>query len=577
MYRDEAREPFRFPSHWLTYLLTVYFFSEAGFTVKCAGKTIDMGESGGESGRLHLTSTFLSDLNTTPSRTNLIAINSFWMVLDTVTSLVGGIFASALVARAFGPEQLGYYSYVMWMVTMTGIIGRVGLPVAVSRGVVQGFAEGNYSDVKALIFRLSLVQLAIALVLTIAGLTSLAYQLPAQYWGFAFIGVLATVPSMQLAIVSAANQAVENVGSNVIASLVSTFANLAGIFLTLYAGFGLIGLAASLLLSRIVDLVIRYWLYRRYFAPFFRMAGPPSTLTVKARRELIAFCMHSTVLQILSIVIWDRSETLFLKWFSPIAQLAFYSLPFSIVQQTSFFYRTFTSSAGISLLRRRIESPEGSEQMTGTMLRYTALVAFPITLGLAAVSPSLISVLYGINYLPAIPVLALASGFGAFRALVYPLEQLVIAENRQDLLIRALIISSVANVLLALALIPHFGAVGAATCNGLTQAFACWVAWRLFLKHFPMRMPWNSILRIVVASTIMAGFASLWTLATAPPVAVLLAGVLTGITVYPLALRWTGSIGQEDADRLSSLARLLPARGVRPVFSWVIHWITAAC
>jgi O-antigen/teichoic acid export membrane protein len=518
----------------------------------------------------------LSDLNTTTSRTNLIAINSFWMVLDTVTGLVGGILASVFVARAFGPEQLGYYSYVMWLVTMTGMVGRVGLPVAISKGVVEGFAQANYAAARDLIFRVSMVQLAIAVVLTIGGVALLTHQLPREYWGFAFIGVAATVPSMQLAIISSANQAVENVGSNVIASLVSTFVNLAGILITLYAGFGLIGLATALLVSRVLDLMVRYWYYRRYFGPFFGAAGPASPMTRAEKQALIGFCSHSAVLQVLNIVIWDRSETLFLKWFSPIAQLAFYSLPFSIVQQTAFFYRTFTSAAGISLLRRRIEDPGGSERMTAAMLRYTALVAFPITLGLAAVAPSLIPVLYGKTYLAAVPVLALASGLGAFRALVYPLEQLVIAENRQDLLIRAMITSSLVNVLLALALIPRFGAVGAAACNGLTQCFACWVAWKFFLKDFPMRMPWNSILRIVTASSMMAGAASLWALACVPPFVALLAGILTGAACYPLTLRLTGSLGAEDETRLLSLARLLPARGIRPVFSRVVHWIAMA-
>jgi O-antigen/teichoic acid export membrane protein len=199
--------------------------------------------------------------------------------------------------------------------------------------------------------------------------------------------------------------------------------------------------------------------------------------------------------------------------------------------------------------------------MLDTMVRYIALIAIPATLGMAVLSAPLITALYGSKYLPAIPVLFIVALFGSARALMAPLEQYLQAADRQDLLVRAMVLTSIVNVVLAVLLIPAGGAIGAALSNGLSQTLGALACWLLTLRVFPLKISWPRVGRILVASLGMA--AAVWPLTTAlPSWASLAVGAPLGAAVYLLLLRWTGSLDREDSNRLSAIGSKLPSRFV---------------
>ncbi len=108
--------------------------------------------------------------------------------------------------------------------------------------------------------------------------------------------------------------------------------------------------------------------------------------------------------------------------------------------------------------------------------------------------------MYGQNYLPIIPVLAVAAVFGVARAFLMPLEQVLIASDRQDLLIRGSMMATVFNIGFAFAFIPWLGALGAAICNGLSQVAGVILMARMAAKVTELRFPTGLVLRSGAAS-----------------------------------------------------------------------------
>lgn len=489
-----------------------------------------------------------------PSRTSVIAKNSILMAADMGFALVGGILASALVARKFGPELLSHYSYVMWLVSITNTIGRFGMPGAVSRFMGEELGQGRERSAMNILATLFRVQLAISVVSVLLGIVIVRYSLPPEHFGFALIGVLALLPSMLMSLASNANMAQENFIPNTHASFVATVVNLTGVYCTVFLDWSLVGLAASLVLSRTADSMIRYGVL---FRGRWRLLWELEPISPELRQRIFKFATNAFGMQILQLAVWDRSEMVFLKAFSDVKQIAFYSLPFNILSQLTYIYSAFSQASGSTMVRRETADPEGASRMVVTTLRYNLMMALPLTLGLAAVASPLMRVLYGSQYLEAIPVLTLSGILACAQAFHNPALQFVIVRERLDLMLRAMIAGCGIKLALAFALVPPLGALGAAACNGLTQVLTTIIGWTLICRILHVRLPWPALLRSGAAAVLMAAAAygvTIWL----PPVPGLVLGILTGAITYPLLLRYFRFLRPEDRSRFSLLGKKLP-------------------
>jgi O-antigen/teichoic acid export membrane protein len=497
-----------------------------------------------------------------------VAANSIWGAVDQVVALVGGTVSSILVARSFHPDILGNYSYIMWLVMIAGSLGRFGTPLAVRKYMLEMFAANEDRMAIRVFQAILMAQFGLAILFTAGGLLVAWYSVPPQFRAFAVVGILAIAPSMLTSAYTNANMAVERFAPNVIASLVSMLVNFAGIAATVLWHWGLIGLSGSLVVSRIVDLAVRATATHRQLPPLEPFWPRPiwAAIPVDLRDRILRFCAQSTFLQLMTMIVWERSEVIFLKWYSPVREITFYSMAFSLVQQASTLQRSFTSAAGVNLMRKVGSSPEQVAQTIREILRYSGIIALPLAAGLAATSPALIRVMYGQNYLPVIPVLAVAAAFGLARALLMPLEQVLIASDRQDLLIRSSLIASVVNVAFALLFIPQLGAFGAAICNGLSQVAGIFLTRWMVRKVVPFQVPVGSLLRNGAVSAVLAAVV-FGVVSLLPPPLGLAAGVLAGLLVYVPLTRGFHALEPEDYPRFRSMAARLPSFARPPAFS----------
>ena len=206
--------------------------------------------------------------------------------------------------------------------------------------------------------------------------------------------------------------------------------------------------------------------------------------------------------------------------------------------------------------------------------RYLLLVVFPVHLGAAAITARAIQFTYGAKYLGAIPVLIVASLLSIPRAFQEIPEVLMRAADRQKELLHWLIITGVVNIALDAALIPHFGAVGAAWGNGLSQSFGVIAVWRQAQRSYDFEFPVGAALRLLLAGSIMSAIAYA-VVRSVPRLPGLVAAVLFAVPAYILLVKLMHGLEFSDRLRLTAIGDRLPGP-MRRAFQATIVFVTAA-
>lgn len=499
---------------------------------------------------------------TQASATHRVVANSIWLAVDNVFGLVGGTIASILVARHFGPALLGAYAFISVVVLLTGsLAGRSSMMLVSRKLLTETLERGDHAATSQVLRQVGRLQALIAFAAVVVGLAASFLLVERQHLLVAIFAVSSLFPNLMLAVSTGANAAVEDFRAIVVASAVASAVNLSGIGMTIVFGGGLEWLACSLLTSRTVDWLIRDGYRRRNFRRLLADSQPRVGGTLEPeidlRRQIGVLFGQTAVIQVLDLLVLDRSELFVLKFFSPVEQLAFFSISFSLTQQVDSLARVLNQASATALIRRNAEDPQAAVEMTHSLMRTIALLVFPASMGVAALSGPLISLTYGQRYLQAIPILTVIGLMAWAGSLAHPLRLYVLAKGRQIVMVRSMLGAAAVNLLLALVLIPRYGALGAAWSNGLTQIAALVLASWMTSISIGFHVNWAALGRIAGAAGVMAIVVASLTSALSASAA-LLVGIPLGVTTYLLLLRLFRAVPAADRPRLEAVTALLP-------------------
>ena len=494
----------------------------------------------------------------TVSGSHTIFRNSLWSGVDLAFSFVTTLVTSVLVARAMGPAKLGYYSYVLWLVQMTFLLASLGVPAATRKYLAEYMGRGQDQVVGGII-RLSLrVQATSALAIIGIGLALSLTALPPEHRTYTQLAILSLLPAMLLAVPSAINWAQGDFAPNTISSIAASTVHVIAVLASLALGLDLPGLAAAMLLSRVVDCTLRFALLRRRWPALWALVADHTALPGDLRARIVRFGAQSTALLILDLVVWNRSEVFFLKALCDIRAVAFFSLAFGLVAAVKQLAEPIAWAASPTLMKTQARAPREGARLTGEFLRYLALLAVPATLGLAALSAALVRTLYGPAYSPAIPVVVVATLLSLPSTLSSPAHYHIAAADAQSFLVKWLILCAAITLGLDYWLVDRWCALGGAVANGVGQIIANLGAWAFVLWRFEVRLPAQDLARILAAGAVMASLVAALSTLVPPPVS-LVAGPPLGALLYALLLRRAGVLDERDHARLLEVTESLPA------------------
>ena len=504
---------------------------------------------------------------TATSSAGKILHNSFWYGLETILETVVFLGTSVAVARYLGPTKLGYFSYINFFVMVVNRTSGTGLALSTRKYMTEYVALGRPGIARAVYSLTYRYQITAAIVVVALGVAGVARFGEPNFRLMACILIISIIPGVMSVVAANANLAFEDQSRNTFSALGYIFSYAAVILLTIHFHWDLVGIASASLIGRTVEVVFRSIpLHNRLRA--FPRERLPYDLVKSVRR----FCFEAIGIQILMTVVWDRSEMIFLRAFSSLDQIAFYSVSFGLANNLLVPSRIFGGATCITLMSEASRDPGRIDGLVKSASRYLLLVAFPVHLGAAAITATAIRVTYGAKYIGAIPVLMIAAILAIPRAFEEIPDTLLRAADKQNKLFFWFIITGILNITLDWILIPRYGAVGAAWGNGLSQAFGIAAIWTQARRYFTFGIPIRTIIRLGLAGSIMA-VAALVIARTIHGLPGLILAIVAAVPVYILLVRAFHGLEASDRLRLSPLGNHLPGR-VRGAYSAVIAFVT---
>lgn len=428
-----------------------------------------------------------------------VARNAAWLIFATTGQKILAFFSFIVVARWAGTDITGTYFYAISITSIFVTFADLGMTPVVIRAI-SGHREDGYR----------LLGAAIRAKWLLAPLASLAAMLFALLAGgdatiIATVGIaclVMTADTIHL-VMYGALRGKQNLRPEAIGMFIGQTISALTAACAAYFAFGPVGLAVALLLSSTWNVAWSLFQLKK----FNIVAEQPRTSDFRLlAREAIPFGIAGIAVKVYSYV-----DSLFLKFFHDVTAVGIYAVAYKLTYALQFLPLTFTAALypALSAAFAKGEKEDVHHTFFGA-LRLMAAAGFVMTSGLSALAPRLIPLVYGPEYLAAIPALTVLPWVLLPIFMDFPIGALLNASHRAHLKTTAMVCTMVINIVLNLILVPLYGPVGAAwagvvsfwalffigvgfvassvggvrhfvwlTLRGLLAATVSWAAWRL--------------------------------------------------------------------------------------------------
>jgi O-antigen/teichoic acid export membrane protein len=223
----------------------------------------------------------------------------------------------------------------------------------------------------------------------------------------------------------------------------------------LMSGYGILSLLIVFAAIQYVTIISHYYFIHRYISPLhweFRFSAALSLV-----REMKTFA----VLSIFS-GLFSRPEVIILSLVASAAQVGFYSAALKVVSLWQFIPGIFLTNVFPVLARSYYQADQKAQNIQNKSLKYLLAICLPLTVGTFVTAESIVSLLYGPGFEPAVMALRLLALNIPLAVLWAVLWRVLVARDQQAVVVRAMIIVTLVELAIGYLLISWLGALGAA-------------------------------------------------------------------------------------------------------------------
>ncbi len=488
------------------------------------------------------------------SNTKTIARNTGWYGLENLVSALVTLFTSIAIARTLGPSKMGYIIYVSWISSVVTSLGGLGIPATTQKYMAEFLGMGDKGTARHIYLSTLWLQVALATLATAGIIVWVLQDAGSGYKLASVLIVLSIWPAMINSIAAQANVATEELSRNLPASVISILVFFVAILATVVLKWGVIGVGAAVLLTRVVDCAVRFIPTTSRIMGWDTDHIHPDGL----RRRMIAFAWQSVASMIVAMVVWDRSEFFLLKHLcADIRQVAYYSVAFSMAERLLITSAVFGSATGATIFAQYGRDKSRLPAITAATFRYLALSSIPVHFISAALAFPALLMLYGNQYRGAAMVVTLAPLLCMPKAFIGPVQSLLQSNERQSYVIGATVLAGIADIAVAWLLIPSHGAVGACIGSGVAQVIAVAGMWAVGIHLYGVKLPWIQITKTTVIS-ILAAFTAHFIAGPLRPLWGVLLGGGAACALVLVLLYVFRVLEPEDRARFDVLTGMLP-------------------
>jgi O-antigen/teichoic acid export membrane protein len=472
--------------------------------------------------------------------------------------MVLGIISSVVYARILGPGEFGKLNFMLWLITIFGLIVGMGFNGTLARFVslYQGKNEQDKSEqiISTILFcelGLSIVFVIILLVFkdSITGF----FNEPNLSSVF-FVIILTVIPSAIADVLRFSLVGLQKIKElaliNIIIQPVVFVCSIAAILM----GYGLQGIIMVNFLLLFPRLYILYNILGKSLK-IRRFNFTDGSLF----RNIFKYNLSLSVVVLTDQIIWQRSEIFFLQKYSSPEQIAYYSLAFGWGMRVIGFLPGILGGFLIPVMSELYGKNDVSQIKKSFFLlsRYLSVILIPMTLGTIAVSKNLIHVLYGNEY-SSVPVLFipifLSKGFISLYATA---SAMIFASGRQNFIVKWGLVLALFNIVLDYFMIKAYAALGAVWATSIIHFFAAVITLIYLKRYIEVEIPFRFQLRICLASLPMLFMSNLISIYIFNGFGLVIA-VIAGVAVYLFTVKIMSVFSQEDTEVLFFLKGKMP-------------------
>ena len=327
---------------------------------------------------------------------------------------------------------------------------------------------------------------------------------------------------------------------------------LGGILVAILAAFLLrsyVAMLCGMLVNRSLRMAMTYVMHP--FRPRFSLI---------AWRALVEYSVWTWLLS-LATLLRDRSDSLFLGRMAGTATLGFYSVGAEIAALPMTELIEPLGRASFSGFAAARHEGGAAGEIFLRLIGLSALLALPVGLGLSAVAAPLTRLALGPGWEQAVPVLQVLAVAGTMLVFGHLSQHLLSAHALLGRLVGIVLAGAALRVVLLLALIPGFGATGAAIAAaiaiGVEQGLMIATALRRFGIGFRglLAQVWRPVLATGAMGVVLWGFGLGWA-----PGDGLVVGVVVGAGVFVVGLLGAWLLAGRPAGAEADLLGLVRPR-----------------
>lgn len=178
----------------------------------------------------------------------------------------------------------------------------------------------------------------------------------------------------------------------------------------------------------------------------------------------------------LVIIIYMRIDQVMIKWLLDVESVGYYSAAVRLSEIWFFIGAVLCNSLFPALVKAKISSEELYNSRLASLLTLNVIIALAIIVPISFFSSTIISILFGPEFMPASSVLAIHAWSLLFIFLGQVGSRWLINENLQKLNLFRTVVGMFVNIILNFILIPRFGIKGAAFATLFSQMTASYLA-----------------------------------------------------------------------------------------------------
>lgn len=475
---------------------------------------------------------------------------------------LAGFVGNAITARLLGPDNLGIFAYVVWCVTVASIVSAIGIDVVQQRFIPNLRAEGKNDEADGLI-----------------GATTRWSMLAAIVGGMLLFGYLYWPGKGATEGLSQTSRTVVIV----VALMWFICWRMGDVYLFNLRGeqqFGqLARLSAVSALIKVATMGLGAWLFgipgalAGYIAGsilpasrVFQLLRNKPSVGPALKQEVIGFALASWAVGVIGSLVFGRTQVIFLEHYTGLGAVGLFAAAVTIAEMAvqlpplllSALLPRFSEQHGLG-------DQDNMRSLYRTMTALMALVIVPLCLGLAAIAPVLIPLIFGADFADAVPASSVLLVAAAVSSLGVTTLYFLQSVGKTGLLLTSNAIGLAGTIALGFLLIPNEGLMGAAWSRGVVQVAVVLIETWYVTRRLGVAPPYRILGAITLAALAQAAVAYMISTELAGIISLVLA-IPAAILTYLVGLRMFAVIRLIDpgiADRLSTQA---PQR-IRPLVS----------